>query len=222
MRARVVGVRNLQKAWPRAWIGVSGELEAGLFAAPGRSAFGERSERARSGLGQSRTVLGARAHWHGNAEVSQGLNCVAGAALSQGEVQISWQAQHFRKVKFFQGLNCVAGAALSWGRVQISWQAQHFRKIKYRFRGRRSTFERSCTFRDRRNTFARSSTDLAAGAALSQGQVPNSWQAQHFRKVKHRSGGRRSTFARSSAKFVAGTALSQGQVQISWQAQHFR
>ena len=43
-----------------------------------------------------RTMLGARAHWHGNAEVSQGFNCVAGAALSQGEVQISWQAPHFR------------------------------------------------------------------------------------------------------------------------------
>ena len=27
-----------------------------------------------------------RAHWHGRAKVSQGLNCVAGAALSQGQV----------------------------------------------------------------------------------------------------------------------------------------
>ena len=31
-------------------------------------------------------------HWHGRAQVSQGLNCVAGAVL--------WQAQHFRKVKY--------------------------------------------------------------------------------------------------------------------------
>ena len=104
-------------------------------------------------------MLGARAHWHGNAEVSQGLNCMAGAALSQGEVQISGQAQHFRKVKFSLGLNCVAGAALSKGQVQILRQAQHFRKIRYRFRGRHSTF-------------ARSSTEFVAGAALSKGQVP--------------------------------------------------
>ena len=61
-----------------------------------------------------------------------------------------------------------------------------------------------------------------AGAALSQGQVQISWQAQHFRKVKYRFRGRRSTFARSSAKFVAGAAISQGQVQNSWQAHHFR
>ena len=70
------------------------------------------------------------------------------------------------------------------------------------------------------------------GAALSQGQVLNSWQAQDFRKVKYkirgsfhkvkyRICGRRSTFVRSSAKFVACAALSQGQVQILWQAHHF-
>ena len=54
------------------------------------------------------------------------------------------------------------------------------------------------------------------GAALSQGQVHISWQAQHFRKVKYRIRGKRSTFARSSTEFVASAALSQGQVQ------HFR
>ena len=68
--------------------------------------------------------------------------------------------------------------------------------------------------RGRRSTFARSSIDFVAGAALSQGQVQNSWQAHHFRKVKYRICGRCSTFARSSAKFVARAALSQGQVQI--------
>ena len=86
---------------------------------------------------------------------------------------------------------------------------ENLRKVKYRFRGRRSTF-------------ARSSIDFVAGAALSQGQVPNSWQAQHFRKVKYKIRGRRITFARSSTEFVAGAALSQGQVQNSWHAQHFR
>ena len=120
---------------------------------------------------------------------------MAGAALSQGEVQISWQARHFRKVKFSQGWNCVAGATLSKGQVQISWQAQHFRKVRCRFRGRRSTF-------------ARSGTDFEAGAALSQVQVQNSWQVQHFRQVRYRFRDRRSTFA--------------GHVQNSWQAQHFR
>ena len=72
-----------------------------------------------------------------------------------------------------------------------------------------------------------------ADAALSQGHVQISWQAQHFhkviswqaqhfRKVKYRFRGRRGTFARSSTDFVAGAALSQGQVQIVWQARHFR
>ena len=37
--------------------------------------------------------------------------------------------------------------------------------------------------RGRRSTFARSSIDFVAGAALSQGQVSISRQAQHFRKV---------------------------------------
>ena len=51
-----------------------------------------------------------------------------------------------------------------------------------------------------------------AGAALSQGQVQNSWHAQHFRKVKCEKRGRRSTFARSSTDFVAGAALLHGQL----------
>ena len=126
---------------------------------------------------------------------------MAGAVLSQGEVQISWQARHFRKAKFSQGWNCVAGAALSKGR------------------GRRSTFvagaalsQGQVKIRGRRSTFTRSSTELVAGAALSQGQVQISWQAQHFRKVrcqiswqaqhfrkvKYRFRGRRSIFGSKS------------------------
>ena len=120
-----------------------------------------------------------------------------------------------------------AGPALLQGQVQISQQAQHFRKVRCRFRGRHSTFARSGTdfaasaalsqvkhrFRGRRNTFARSGTEFVAGAALSQGQVGAalsqgavqiSRQAQHF------------------CNFAAGAALSQGAVQISRQAQHFR
>ena len=63
-----------------------------------------------------------------------------------------------------------------------------------------------------RRTFARSNTEFVAGAALSQGQVQNSWHAQHFRKVKYRFCGRRSTLARSSIDLVAGTAFLQGQL----------
>ena len=78
---------------------------------------------------------------------------MAGAALSQGQVQSSWQAHHFRKVKYRIRGRCstfarssakfVARAALSQGQVQILWQAQHFRKVKHRFGGRRSIFARS-------------------------------------------------------------------------------
>ena len=110
---------------------------------------------------------------------------MAGAALLQGQVQISWQVQHVRKVKCrFRGrgrtfarssADVVAGAALSQGQVQISWQ----------------------------------------GAALSQGEVQISWQGQNVRKVKCRFRGRGSTFARSSADVVAGATFSEGQVQIS-------
>ena len=139
------------------------------------------------------------------------LHFVAGEALSQGQVQISWQARHFRKVGAMLshvryrfrgrsstfarcGTDFAAGAALSQGQVPVSWQAQYFRKVRYRFRSRRSTL-------------ARSGTD--------------SRQVQDFRKVRSRFCGRRSTFARGT-NFVAGAALSQGTVQTFTQAQHFR
>ena len=67
-----------------------------------------------------------------------GADYAAGAALSQGHVQISWQVQHFHKVKYrFRGRGSTfarsradlkAGAALWQGQVQVSWQ--HFRKVK--------------------------------------------------------------------------------------------
>ena len=119
-------------------------------------------------------------------------------------VQISWQAQHFRKVKYrFRGRRSIrkvkcrirgrrrtfarsstdfmAGAAFSQVEVQISWQAQHFQvevqispqtlhfcKVKYRICGRRNTFARSSTYFVVGSTFARSSADFVAGAELSQ------------------------------------------------------
>ena len=80
-----------------------------------------------------------------------GADFVAGAVLSQGRVQISWQTQHFSGRR--NALDFVAGAALSQGQAQTAWQAQHFGKVRYRFRGRRSTF-------------ARSGSDFLAGAPL--------------------------------------------------------
>ena len=85
-----------------------------------------------------------------------GAEIVAGAALSKGQVQMSWQARHFRRVKYrFRGrrtfarssTDFVAGAALSQGQSPNSWQAHHFRKVKYRFRGRHSTLARLGTDR---------------------------------------------------------------------------
>ena len=49
--------------------------------------------------------------------------------------------------------------------------------------------------RGRRSTFAKYGTDFAAGAALSQGQVQISWQAQCLRKVRYRFCFRCRTFA---------------------------
>ena len=53
------------------------------------------------------------------------------AALSQGQVQISWQGQHFR------------GRRSTFARSSTDLVAgQHFRKVKCRFRGRGSMFAR--------------------------------------------------------------------------------
>ena len=45
---------------------------------------------------------------------------------------------------------------------------------------------RVCRIPDRRSTFATSSTDLEAGAALSQGPVWISWQEQRSQKTDER------------------------------------
>ena len=137
------------------------------------------------------------------------LHFVACAAFPQ--VQISRLAQHFRKVRYrFRGtrstfaryvIDFAAGAALSQGEVQTSWQAQYFRKVRCTF-VRQAQHKVLYRFCGRRRTLPRSGTDFMAGKILSQGQVPSSWQVQHFR-----------TAARA--------ALSQGAI-ISRQAQHFR
>ena len=82
------------------------------------------SPRSRRGLGMLPTVVLAQTF----SEVFGGPFCVAGAALWQPKVQISWQVQYFVPVQ---------------GQVQISRQAQYFRKVEYIFRGRRGTFARS-------------------------------------------------------------------------------
>ena len=77
----------------------------------------------------------------GSIVARSGTDFVAGASVSQGQVQISWQVQHFRKVK------CkIRGRRITFARS--------------------STY-----FRGRRSTFARSSTDFVAGAALLKGQL---------------------------------------------------
>ena len=141
------------------------------------------SERFRSG-----------AHCHGNTEVSQGLNFLAGAAFWQGRVQVSWQAQRFRKVKYrFRGRRGIflllarTRRKSHWhGRarrhMQISWQGQHFRKVKHRFRGRGSIFAGSRTYFVAVAAF---SQGQVAGAAISQGEVQISWQAQYFRDRRY-------------------------------------
>ena len=160
----------------------TGEARPGRAAVPERAAWHRYLQRQGHVLtdGEQEELRAREAVLCGHfrkVKFSQGLNCVAGAVLSQGRAHISWQAQHFRKVKQrFRGRRStfarlsrdfVAGAALSQGQVHNSWQVQHFRKVK-------------CTIRGRRITFARSSTDFVAGAALPEGQVEISWQAQHF------------------------------------------
>ena len=80
----------------------------------------------RSTFERSGTDFVAGAALSRKVKFSQGLNCVAGAALSKGQVQISWQAQHFRKAKYRfrvrrstfarSSKDFVAGAALSQDR----------------------------------------------------------------------------------------------------------
>ena len=54
-----------------------------------RTTFGPRSDHVRR----------ARAHWHGNAKVSQGLSCVAGAVLSQSQVHTHTHTHHHSHAK---------------------------------------------------------------------------------------------------------------------------
>ena len=113
----------------------------------------------RAALSQGQVCLRIESRDRRKIFARRGTDFVAGAASSQCQVQISWQAQHFRKVKRrFRGRRCTfamsstnsvagvvtcdfaASAAHSQGQGQISWQAQHFRDVKCRFRGRCSTF----------------------------------------------------------------------------------
>ena len=98
-RARACGGR-IEKRQKRGPVGLLESPESRKLACSRRlDHVRAGSEQSRTTLGHIRTTFGARADWHGNAKVSQGLNCVAGAALSQGEVQTSWQAPDFCKVK---------------------------------------------------------------------------------------------------------------------------
>ena len=170
---------------------VSGELKTSLFTAPGRSAFRARSERGPIGTAtrrfrkasvawQAQHFRKVRCRFHGRrgqgeVQISWSNICrgrhstfarssadfVAGAALSQSQVQISWQGQHFRKVRSRSRRSTFARSGTDF----VSGAA--------RLQGRRSTFTRS-------------NTQFVAGAELSHGRAQSSWQAQHFRKVRGR------------------------------------
>ena len=150
-----------------------------------------------------------RAHWHGRAKVSQGLNCVAGAALSQGQVWISWQAQHFRKVKYrFRGRRSTFARCCVHSLRAGGWQdAENVGAV------------RELGFRTARKP-PRLRRLYGGGLGTVSETGPLARPREGFARFELR--GRRSTFARSSIDFVAGAALSQGQVSVSWQAQHFR
>ena len=117
--------------------------KASLSAASGRSGPGSQHRGfarlevrgRRSIVARSSADFVAGAQHFRKVKLSQGLNCVAGAAFSQGEVLILWQVQHFCKVRyrfcgrcsifampstdFVAGVDFVAGAALSQGQAQI-------------------------------------------------------------------------------------------------------
>ena len=86
------------------------------------------------------------------------------ATLSQGQVQVSWQAQHSRKLRYM-----VASAAPL---EQILQQAKHFRKVRHRFRGRRSACARSGTACQSRGRCLLAASALAALGMT--GQLPKS------------------------------------------------
>ena len=105
-------MRKSQKAWPCARIGVSGDAKASLSAASGRSGVGTGWR---------------RAHWHGNAEVSQGgrrsivvrsgADFLAGAGLSQGQLFSRIELRGRRSTFEMSGVDFVAGAVLWQGQV---------------------------------------------------------------------------------------------------------
>ena len=131
------------------------------------------------------------------------IDFVAGAALSQGQVSISWQAQHFRNHSLRAG---------GWQDAENVGAVRElgFRTVRKPPRLRRLYGGGLGTVSERsRNGF---------GTGSETG--PLARPREGFARFELR--GRRSTFARSSIDFVAGAALSQGQVSISWQAQHFR
>ena len=87
----------------------------------------------------------------------------------------SWQAQHFREVRYIiRGKrSSLARRSAAQGQVQISWQARRFGKVRRRFRGTRSTL-------------ARSGVDFAAGADFEAGVAPSKGAEQiSWQEVEH-------------------------------------
>ena len=126
------------------------------------------------------------------------IDFVAGAALSQGRVQISWQAQHFRKV--------LDPFSASWGIASCrnvgAMRVLGFRKVRKPPRSRRLYGRGLGTGSERSRNGLRTVSETGPLARPREGFI--AWRAQHFHKVKYRYCGRRRTFARSSTDFVAG------------------
>ena len=171
------------------------------------------SERSRNGLGTgsetgplARPRAGfARFELRGRRSTfaRSSIEFVAGAALSQGQVSISWQAQHFRKHSLRAG---------GWQDAENVGAVRElgFRTVRKPPRLRRLYGGGLGTVSER------SRNGLGTGSETG----PLARPREGFARLGLR--GRRSAFARSSIDFVAGAAISQGQVSISWQAQHFR
>ena len=125
-----------------------------------------------------------------------GTDFVAGAALSQGQVQISWQTQYFRKVRYrCRGRRSTLARWACGGGIEFTKKSDPLRVL---------VGLRECQppLSRRLSCLARVRHGFGAGAA----RVRRPGQCDGSAKVSQ------------GSDCVAGAALSQGQVQILWQA----
>ena len=139
------GNRNLQKVQPSAGFGFSGWLKATPVAASDGDGLRTGSGRARAGTIGTDAHTFARFKLRGRRGIlaRSGTDFVAGASLSQGQVQILWQAQHFREVKHrFRGRRSTfARSTFAAGaRKSQLLSAKVVSEVNFRSWGLKSTF----------------------------------------------------------------------------------